>query len=199
MGLIVDIYKNGAFVRREDFINGDVFKIGRLPSSHVRLDDDAVSRMHAVIEAVEEGTQLIDLGSATGTTVKGKKIIKSWLAHGDFFSIGPFDIVVYNREASSTPATPAATFDGAERYPEHEKLKALGGKNDVVGRFIEWLRESGYEICALSKDGRDFEPLHRSTEQLLADHFDIDVKKLNAEKDAMLASLRKATQKAGQT
>jgi hypothetical protein len=32
-------------------------------------------------------------------------------------------------------------------YPEHEKLRALDGKNDVVGDFIEWLREHGYVIA----------------------------------------------------
>ena len=31
-------------------------------------------------------------------------------------------------------------------YPEHEKLKALGGGNQTIGDFIEWLGENGLMI-----------------------------------------------------
>jgi len=208
MRLVFNIYKNNALVRRQELTGKDVFKIGKLPSSDVKLDGDDVSRMHAVIERIGDEAYVIDLGSASGTFVNDKMVNKGKLKSCDVLRVGAFCMeVVFSEEGVSLPdASP--TLEGVEYYPEHEKLKALGGKNDVVGRFIEWLRECGYEICTLSDDQprtyRErglavFVPVHKSTEQLLAEHFEIDTKKLNAEKDAMLASLRKATQKAGLT
>ena len=48
-------------------LSQDVIKIGKLKSSHVCLDDEAVARMHAVIEVSGDEVRVIDLGSATGT------------------------------------------------------------------------------------------------------------------------------------
>lgn len=32
-------------------------------------------------------------------------------------------------------------------YPEHEKLKALGGANETIGDFLQWLDQHGYTVC----------------------------------------------------
>ena len=49
---------------REEVLNEPVIKVGKLASSHLRLEDDSVSRMHAVVEVNSpEDVQLIDLGS----------------------------------------------------------------------------------------------------------------------------------------
>ena len=44
-----EIYKGDELVR-EEVLNQDVIKVGKLASSHLRIDDETVSRMHAVIE-----------------------------------------------------------------------------------------------------------------------------------------------------
>ena len=44
-----EIYKGDELVR-EEVLAQDVIKVGKLASSHLRLDDETVSRMHAVIE-----------------------------------------------------------------------------------------------------------------------------------------------------
>ena len=60
-----------------------IIKIGKLSSSHMRLDDQEASRMHAVIEVSDEGlVQIIDLGSRKGTWVDGKKVNKAELQPG---------------------------------------------------------------------------------------------------------------------
>lgn len=90
-------------------------------------------------------------------------------------------------------------------YPEHEKLKALDGANQTVGSFIEWLHENGYSICRYEVNDREYDddgdiimygtegywPTTKPTEQLIADHFGIDRKKLDAEKDAMIRDMIK--------
>lgn len=74
-------------------------------------------------------------------------------------------------------------------YPEHEKLKALGGANQIVGDFIEWLAENDYEIATVDKDGV-LQWCFLRRDDLIAAHFGIDRNRLNDEKDAMLEELR---------
>lgn len=77
----------------------------------------------------------------------------------------------------------------ATEYPEHEKLKALGGANQTVGDFIEWLGENGYEIAQRDKYGGLYW-CGKSRDQLISAFFEIDRDKLEAEKRAMLAEIR---------
>jgi pSer/pThr/pTyr-binding forkhead associated (FHA) protein len=59
---------------REQVVTEAVIKVGKLASSHLRIDDESVSRMHAVIEINgTDDVQLIDLGSTRGTLVKGRR------------------------------------------------------------------------------------------------------------------------------
>lgn len=77
-------------------------------------------------------------------------------------------------------------------YPEHEKLKALGGDNQTVGNFIEWLSEQGYEICRWNVAGTFCIPANISRDDLRAAHFEIDRNRLEDEKRQMLDAMRAA-------
>jgi pSer/pThr/pTyr-binding forkhead associated (FHA) protein len=80
---------------REDVLSEPVIKVGKLASSHLRLDDDSVSRMHAVVEVGgPDDVQLIDLGSTRGTLVNGEKITKARLRPGDEISFGDVRVVI---------------------------------------------------------------------------------------------------------
>lgn len=74
----------------------DVIKLGKLAGSTLPLDDDAVARMHAVIERSDDDNQrkLIDLGSTTGTKLNDKPIKNAVLSHGDRITIGPIHILI---------------------------------------------------------------------------------------------------------
>jgi hypothetical protein len=50
----------------------------------------------------------------------------------------------------------------ADEYPEHEKLKGLGGSNQIVGDFIEWLGEHKIELAQWNPSGTYCMPIHRS-------------------------------------
>lgn len=71
-----------------------VIKIGRVASSHVRLDHDSVARIHAVLENADDALTLIDLGAAGGTLVNGESVAKRALRDGDRITIGPCTITV---------------------------------------------------------------------------------------------------------
>ena len=80
---------------RTEVLAQDIVKIGKLPSSHLRIDDDDVSRMHAVIEVgADREVHVIDLGSASGTIVNGKKVNKARLVTGDELTLGRTRVVV---------------------------------------------------------------------------------------------------------
>jgi len=82
------LYKGEEFLREEK-LTLPVIKVGKLSSSHLRLDDKNVSRMHALIEVTGPGdVSIIDLSSTTGTFVNGQKVNKAKLQSGDSVVIG---------------------------------------------------------------------------------------------------------------
>jgi len=102
------IYRGDELVRT-DTLEQDVVKIGKLSTSHVRLDDETVSRMHAVVEVSGDDVHVIDLGSTRGTLLNGQKVNKAKLADGDELHLGDTRIVIgIERAAVAQPsATPS--------------------------------------------------------------------------------------------
>ena len=63
--------------------------IGSDPSNHVILDEDGVSRAHALV-VVEPGRLLvIDLDSKNGTFVNSRRIRQAEISAGDVVGFGP--------------------------------------------------------------------------------------------------------------
>lgn len=108
------IFQGEELVRTEQ-LTQDIIKVGKLPSSHLRIDDDNVSRMHAVIEVTgPDEIFIIDLGSASGTIVNGTKVNKSKLSNGDEILLGSTRVKVEIGAAieiedapKAAPASPA--------------------------------------------------------------------------------------------
>ncbi len=89
-----EIYKGGELVRTET-LTQDVIKVGKLSSSHLRIEDENVSRMHAVIEITSPTEiSIIDLGSSKGTIVNGQKVNKGRLKSGDEILLGNTRLVL---------------------------------------------------------------------------------------------------------
>jgi TonB family protein len=94
VSMTFNIYKGDELLRTETLAQ-DIIKVGKLPSSHLRIDDDNVSRMHAVIEVTgPDEIFIIDLGSASGTIVNGKKVNKCKLESGDEIQLGDTRVAV---------------------------------------------------------------------------------------------------------
>jgi pSer/pThr/pTyr-binding forkhead associated (FHA) protein len=92
--LTFKIFKGDQLIR-EETLSQPVIKVGKLSTSHLRLDDDSVSRMHAVIEVTGPGdVSIIDLGSTAGTHVNGQKVNKAKLQSGDTVVLGDLRIEV---------------------------------------------------------------------------------------------------------
>lgn len=73
--------------------------IGRDPSCSVSIDDDLVSRTHAVFRRRDGFVEAADLGSRNGTRVNGVAIREpTRLQHGDRIRIGPRELVFYDTD-----------------------------------------------------------------------------------------------------
>ena len=62
--------------------------LGRLDGVDVRIRDDGVSRRHATIRVEGEGALLVDLESANGTYVEGKRVPEARVTDGARIQIG---------------------------------------------------------------------------------------------------------------
>ena len=70
-------------------IDSKVTHIGRGLTSHVRLEEQRVSRSHAILVRHGHHTRLLDNRSANGTFVNGRRIIATNITDGDVIRIGP--------------------------------------------------------------------------------------------------------------
>ncbi len=75
---------------------------------------------------------------------------------------------------------------------ELAKMLAVQGQSQVIGEFIDWLSSKGMTICSTAGGlrGSLFHPVGTPTEELLAQHFGIDLQAAEAERRAVLAELR---------
>jgi hypothetical protein len=122
VALTFAVYHAGALARRETVAH-DVIKVGKDPKSHLRVDDELVSRMHAVIEvASPDEITLIDLGNEPGTMVNGARVNKCKLSVGAELAIGATKVILERAEsiavaAPAFAAPPPSPFGTASSNP----------------------------------------------------------------------------------
>lgn len=142
------------------------------------LNNDAVERAMAEIER---------LAASINHTVEGAEGI-------------PHIVIAYGRlrtviQGALVGKTAQEEIDAefANKYPEHAKLKPIQPLTQAVGDFMEWLAEQKLPICEMTRDEAwsQYLPTMRSRDRLLAEHFGINQKRLDKEKDAMLEEHRR--------
>jgi pSer/pThr/pTyr-binding forkhead associated (FHA) protein len=67
---------------------GDAVHIGRGLSAGLRLDDNSVSRRHAILVPRPAGARILDDRSANGTFVNGRRVQQAELSNGDVIVLG---------------------------------------------------------------------------------------------------------------
>ncbi len=138
VALTFALYQGDQLVRR-DTIAQDIVKVGKDPRSHLRVDDDLASRMHAVIEVASPADiTLIDLGNEPGTLVNGQRVNKCKVRPGDQIQIGSTLIVLENAEpATASPPqveAPAAAYAAqAAQAAFAAPVAAAAGANPFAG------------------------------------------------------------------
>jgi len=117
--ITLKVYRGDQLIATKEY-DREIIKIGRLASAHLQLDDEKVSRIHSVIEVSSSGElSIIDMGSAEGTFVNGKRVNKGPINGGDEIKVGGTvirvglnpaasnDAEVVSGDVSALPATPA--------------------------------------------------------------------------------------------
>jgi hypothetical protein len=106
LALTFKIFRGDQLVR-EETLRQSVIKIGKVASAHLRIDDDSVSRMHAILEVDTAGNvHVIDLGSTRGTFINGHKVNKAKLESGDAIQVGDMRLEVAFARTDAVIAAP---------------------------------------------------------------------------------------------
>ena len=69
-------------------LTDDVMHVGRGLAADLRLDDNSVSRRHAILVPRPSGARILDDRSANGTLVNGRRVQQADLRDGDVIVLG---------------------------------------------------------------------------------------------------------------
>jgi hypothetical protein len=137
--ITLTVFRGSELVRSEKF-DREIIKIGRLASAHLCLDDEKISRIHSVIEVAPDGAiSIIDMGSAEGTFVNGKKVSRGALRMGDQITLGGLRIVLESPDARAALSEAVATPNHAVVAPTvaaPAPAKANGHANGTNGKVV---------------------------------------------------------------
>jgi len=90
-----EVLRDGKSVRSEILL-GPIIRVGRLTSSGLRIDDEDVMGLHALVEMKrQKEVFVVDLGSPSGTLLNGEPIIKARIESGDRLTFGATEVEVY--------------------------------------------------------------------------------------------------------
>ncbi|HWO22601.1 MAG TPA: AgmX/PglI C-terminal domain-containing protein [Kofleriaceae bacterium] len=111
LSLTFRIFK-GEQLLREERLAQSIIKVGKVPSAQLQIDDESVSRMHAIVEVTGGEVSIVDLGSTRGTFVNGQKVTKAKLRTGDSIQLGDVRVEIAIGELAvvqaAAPVAPVA-------------------------------------------------------------------------------------------
>ena len=89
-------------VQDERTLGEEPLHIGRGRTSDLHLDENSVSRRHAILLPRPGGARILDESSSNGTFVNGRRVQQAELSHGDVIVLGR--VVLRYLEVLDTPA-----------------------------------------------------------------------------------------------
>ena len=111
--------------RKLQLVGANSWTIGRSPDSAFVVEDDAMSRRHALIQQMQPGKfYMIDLGSRNGSSLNGRRITTSVELHdGDSILCGETTLVFHNPAGEKAAA--AAVDEAAKLASEDERATLI--------------------------------------------------------------------------
>jgi DNA-binding NtrC family response regulator len=103
--------------------------IGKGPEADVRIDDQALSRIHCSVELTPDGLHIIDLGSRNGTYVGGARVRDAWGGAGTTIVVGRTPMVCVLAPVDEDPND--ATF---------APLPGVAGQSSAIRRVAQQVR-----------------------------------------------------------
>ena len=78
--------------------------------------------------------------------------------------------------------------------PTLDKMTGVQKESQTIGEFLEWLiNKTGYVLC--KEEHGDYYPIWDSSEKILADYFEIDLKEAEKEKKAVMKFIRELSKR----
>lgn len=102
------------------FLEKERFSIGRKPACDIQINDQGVSKEHAVILTVGNDQILEDKESTNGTQINGLSIKRHILQNGDVIEVGRYRLRYVNQKA-----LPDMDFDKTLMIPAFDRTKLL--------------------------------------------------------------------------
>ena len=128
-------------------LSGRPVTMGRRSDNDVVVDEDTVSRRHALVMETPSGFVLMDLSSTNGTYVNRIKVQKgeALLKHGDRITLAGSEVGMLFQHAREdtarmgldSPRTGAIDVAGREEFAEPTPSHDLHGKEGDLLRFLE--------------------------------------------------------------
>lgn len=149
-------------------LSGDRRTIGRSIDCDVRLEDDEISQLHAVLERCGEGWRLIDQNGSRGLRVNGRKTTDAILVPGDVIDIRPFSMnYLDDRAEGQTAASDRSihlSFTGV--VPTYVRDSQDAGS--VIQQRLEDLYAMARLILARKDNGSFWQIMHAALQRCLA-------------------------------
>ena len=109
------------------FLEKERFSIGRKPTCDIQINDQGVSKEHAIILTVGNDQILEDMASTNGTHVNGQGVKRQILQNGDVIEVGRYRLKYVNQKA-----IPDMDFDKTLMIPAFDRTKLkVEGANRV--------------------------------------------------------------------
>jgi two-component system cell cycle response regulator len=126
--------------------------LGRSPQCDVVIDEDGVSRRHAMLERTVEGNvQLVDLESRNGTFVNGDAISRVTLRDGDKLQIGSTTILKLSYQDELEEAMQRNLYESATRDPLTHAVNRRGFE-EALDKELAFARRHGTDVSLLAFD-----------------------------------------------
>jgi diguanylate cyclase (GGDEF)-like protein len=129
-----------------------VLTVGRSPQCEVHIDQDGVSRRHAMFEQTVEGNvEVMDLGSRNGTFVNGDPISRVTLRDGDKIQIGGASILKFSYQDELDEACQRNLYESATRDPLTHAVNRRGFE-EALAKEYAFSRRHGRPLSVVAVD-----------------------------------------------
>ncbi len=120
VALTFEIYRGQEFVRRDE-LRAESVTIGKGPAALLRIEDDALQDLHAVLNVNDDGSvQLLDLVGDSSTTVNGEAVSNVVIRSGDTIGFGGLRILITIPDERTASSVGAREPDVAETTDDHD-------------------------------------------------------------------------------